>query len=143
MLRPASLVRLIFSSGLAAHVLVGSAIAQQAIPRAPGASTPLIFAPSGINAQDIPGISRPPTTVPSSVPDPDRALGFPYTSPCALSGVRNSDIEALRGAVLDLLASNAAAKNDFLKSEKGVPGTCDRKRAEFYLRVLGRIKSPG
>jgi hypothetical protein len=62
---------------------------------------------------------------------------------CALGKVSATDLESLRGMILELLAKQEAARESFLKAEANLPQDCVRVRAIFYLQALPRARGAG
>jgi hypothetical protein len=109
------------------------AAAQQNVPRGsldqgiPG------FNPKG---QGIPGIERPHGP---RIGGTQPGVG---ADSCALGKVAASDVDSLR-VIIENLLKGSSALQEFLKSEKRLDASCLRVRAEFYIRVIGRIHAAG
>jgi hypothetical protein len=108
--------------------------AQQNIPRGsldqgiPG------FDPKG---QGIPGVERPNGP---RIRGAQPSLG---ADSCTLGEVVADDVASLRLIAVNLLNEIPGAAPKFLEAEKHVPANCLRARAEFYIRVIGRVHAAG
>jgi len=135
---------------LALAVLAQSAFAQQNLPAMSGggyritpyyeerALNPFGQGVPGINAQDLPGGGRRPSS-PLNIPltGGNRVL---VVDKCSLAGVTDKELGAMREHIVELLKKDAAATRSFIDAESWIEKDCARERVAFYVKALARIK---